>query len=226
MGQDFQKLQEYRNLKESLAKVWGFVNYNGEIELYDNQDSALAAARDNGHQEDVGIVSVRTAAFWQLHKDVYFAEEDKELEEDEDLDEDDVYFEDEPHPYVSDEDDDLDPDYHDELDGDYPYVAPPPAAPKPTTADIQARLKDLAKFKNAMPQRQPATAPALRDLLETAQAFCQSVPSGQTPVQTAVQSSGIPTNNDGRLTCYACGEPTKIVDTGFSQYCICTACGR
>jgi len=196
MGQDFQKLQEYKSVGESLTKVWGFVSYDNEIELYDSLDLALAAAEENGCQDEVGEVSVRTATFWQLHKDLFLAEmeekEEEELEEDEDLDEDEVYYEDEPHPYTLNE-----------------YVAPAPA-PKPTTADIQARLKDLAKFKSAMPQRQPATTVTA------------------TPVQAPVQaqSNEVPTNNDGRLTCYACGEPTKMVDTGFSRYCVCTACGR
>jgi len=191
MGQDFQKLQEYKNLGESLTKVWGFVNDDDEIELYDNLDVAMAAARLAWRSEEVGEVSVRTATFWQLHKDLFLAEMEEELEEDEDLDEDEVYYEDEPHPYTLDE-----------------CVAPAPVVPKPTTTDIQARLKDLAKFKSTMPQRQPATVVAA------------------TPVQTSVQSNEPAINNDGRLTCYACGEPTKIVDTGFSRYCVCTVCGR
>lgn len=225
MSQDFQKLQAYKDLGESLTRVWGFVNYDNEIELYDNLESAMAAARLTGEAEEVGEISVRTPAFWQLHKELFLADDAKELEEDEMYeDEDDDEYEDEPYDdpqgeraALRDIHNDLslaeDEEYDDDDDDGHVHISPKYGIPatRPSTADIQARLKDLAKFKSALPQKQPATTVAA------------------TPVQTSVQTdedNDPAPNNDGRLTCYACGEPTKIVDTGFSTYCVCTVCGR
>jgi len=195
MSQDIRKLQEYKGLKESLDKVWAVMNEDGDIEIYETKELAEEANRDydaQGYQASyIQELPIKNTAFCQLHREIFPTNKEKINT----LTETDFDFEDE------DKDEECCCGDCDECnDDDSSYV---PVAPKPTTADIQSRLKDLAKFKSAMPQKQPATVVTVK------------------PVQPAV---GV--NNDGRLVCYACGEPTKIVDTGFSKYYVCTACGK
>ena len=193
MGQDFQKLQEYKSLKDSLTKVWAVVDYDGEVELYESRELAESAHED----EEVREVVIKDAKFCQLHKDIFLAEEEEKQEY--------KYNEDDDRQHI-----DIDRsvfDFEDDDDDNDVYIPVQPPTPKPTTADIQSQLKDLAKFKGALPQKQAPTVATARP----AQPVAQSAPA---------------LNNDGRLICYACGEPTKVVDTGFSKYSICTACGK
>ena len=188
MGHDFQKLQEYKDLKESLARVWAVVDYDGEVEIFESRELAEAARED----EEVQELMIRNARFCQLHKDLFLSEE-KDLDSDQ-----------EEYDY----DEECDSDDSDDSESWTPVFAPP--APKPTIADIQNKLRDLAKFKSALPQKQPASVVSARP--------------AQTASAPAQAASAL--NNDGRLICYACGEPTKVVDTGFSKYSICTVCGK
>lgn len=181
MSQDFQKLQEYKQLNETLPRVWVvFGEEEDEVELYQTRELAEEALESIGSYATAFAVPIRSARFWELHKEIHLSEQ---AEEDECCD---------------------GCDCDDDEEEDEPYV-PVPVAPKPTKADIENKLRGLGKLKEAVAQkRSVVTAPA---------------PMVQPTAQTQ--------NNDGRLTCYACGEPTKIVDTGFGKpYCICTVCGK
>ncbi|MFA5024120.1 MAG: hypothetical protein WC523_04150 [Patescibacteria group bacterium] len=54
------------------------------------------------------------------------------------------------------------------------------------------------------------------------------IPPDNINSNTNVPSNPCIQNNDGRLTCYACGEPTKKVQGFFpmSHYDVCTKCGK
>jgi hypothetical protein len=177
MSQDINKLLEYKNLKETLPKVW-VVNGHEGIEVYETQ--ALAEETCEPIEETI----IRNARFCELHSELF-------LQSNFDDSEDPSYFNDDESDW---DDDDDNSDYSDDLS-----FSPP--TPRPTTLDVQNKLKGLAQTLSILPKIKEQV--------------------GTWEDKPALE------NNDGRLTCYACGAPTKTVDTGFGKpYCICTACGK
>jgi hypothetical protein len=183
MSQDIKKLLEYKNLNETLFKVY-IVDGPDGFEVYETKDLALEVGTNPEYVYETVIRNVR---FCELHNELFVKSNeiiktvnviDYDNDDDSDWD-----------------DDDDDSDYSDDLS-----FSPP--EPRPTTLDVQNKLKGLTQALSVLPKIKQQ-------------------------VGTWEEKPALENNNDGRLTCYACGEPTKTVDTGFGKpYCVCTACGK